>query len=461
MTSRTTIRSEIQQNRKNTRLASSDMEMYMGELLAVSAERVLDEQSVSRSTAGRVGLELEVSLVDDHLMPVSERIRDKIAENVNGNVNAQGELVVNQLEINQRELFEPGFSCDEIVNFFRGTKKQISRLAYENDCKVLSAGVNPILRFTALWNSDYEKYWKIPFKNLVWRQKRSNLKRELNLHTEPDTMCVGNFNAVQPNREVANHKEAVATVDRQISMAGAVIGIMGTGSVLEERLTDWNDPGKYIWNETHNAAGDRVLPTGYFGDVKNYFLYLAEFPYILSVDTVEDVYVVARGLNWGLSRPYSNSYSGVEFRALSTQPTPEMNAAGVMLTLGLDGWMRQTGEPLLPFPLARQNIHTGMRYGQRGRYHVYGDKRLNHDERDLLMVSGPVMKGMVIDRAVEGLVNDGHGGKVEIKEFMGEYLKESFADKLVRKLRENNAIKDVDVDRNAIIDVLHEEGALF
>ncbi len=427
-------------------------EVIAGELFAAACEKVIKQaENFFDPEAGTVGIEVEATVVDATLMPVSEDRRNALIARLNdisaANGNVWGfahELGAAQIEGNQLHILQPGFAPNELLTIFRNLEALIID-GIDEETGVLMMGIHPLAELHGAERTKSDKFDRVPGHHMQFRTDESRvLASTLGLDQEPDATAVSLSNALQINLSVESAGKAVEITNRMLQIAPSLIAMTGNSRFLEGDDSGWEDPRSLIWNKTHTTVhGQRVLlPEGFFGSLEDVFTHMGKFPLILNPQTEESAFGMATGMNWLAAKlkvltdgpEFEIQKILVEFRPLSIQATAEENAAAVMLSLGRLFWSEMHDEPLMDFELVRENTMTAMSAGLTGEFHF---QEWTEEEGWINgTVSGETLRTIEIERAIEALVAKGHGTEQEIRSFFENNLPcESGSRRLSREIR--------------------------
>lgn len=474
------IKQEILNTRKQNELTNTPQEQRAGELFVGAVERMLEQKEFFDPEAGTVGVEAEFLLVNGDLSPVKEDVRNSVMKSANeisergeGKWSFQHEMGAAQIEANQSmdAIMQKGFSPNEMVSLFKTLDRDLEEAAKANNAKVLKLGLHPTESLADTDRTSNDKYQIVPNHHIKNRLEESRvLAEELGIPTEPDASAVGLSQALQFNIAAESPKHAVDMVNWLFQITPSVLALTSNASITEGMITDWEEPRNRIWDQTHlTSAGSRVLlpDNGFFHDPESIFKHMGKFPFMLEPDSEFASLAIGTGTKWLASKlkfladPESLDLEKilVEFRPLSIQQTAEENAAATMFSLGRLFWAKNLNEPLMHFEDVRRNTMTAMKEGMDGMFKVTAP--IGNEKWEVRHVNGNEMKRLEMEKAIHGLVMEGHGSEGEIRDFFDKNMpKEAPSKRLVRKLEEEGGIQNRKVMKDTLIKVLSDSGIL-
>ncbi|MBD3363329.1 hypothetical protein GF362_06455 [Candidatus Dojkabacteria bacterium] len=463
------INEQIQNIRAQNILTSTPQERRAGNYLGNAFEKLTLQSPFKGHNPRTIGIEAEFSLVHSDLSPIDESLRDQIIDDANllsnergGLFSFQPELGAFQIEANQEEIFSQGFSPDKMVELFTWLDDCLVDAANDKGASVLKMGLHPTLELNNIVRTSKPKYEQVPNHHIENRVEDSFvLMEELGLEEEPDATVVSACNSIQFNMSATSPEEAVDLVNWSIQMSPFLVAITGNSRFAEGVDTGWNEPRNRLWDMTHlTETGHRVfLPDGFFDDVEDVFEHMAKHPLILEPSNEFEALAIATGTNWLASKLKFITDEDldierllVEFRPISTQQSPEANAAAMTLSIGRLLWALENEEPLLDFEAVENNSSQAQKLGLDGKFTVSEKVGDNWEIRE---VSGWEMRDIEIRKAIEGLVATGSGDTAEIEAFFKENLAEMEPSRvLLQKLEDEGGIENKQVLKDVLINVL-------
>jgi gamma-glutamyl:cysteine ligase YbdK (ATP-grasp superfamily) len=463
----------ILEKRRSQALTDTSQEKVAGELFVEAVNKILAQKEFFDNSPTSLGVEIEFGLTYPDLTPVPESIRDKIIDQANqiskeaGQLwSFQPEMGASQIEANQetKAILSNGFKPEELVDLFKRLDDSLLPAAHESGAQVLNMGIHPASKLAGIERTTKPKYIQVPNYHIKNRIDGTELKDELGVHIEPDASAVGMSQALQFNMSVESPKQGVDVLNWMIQMSPSILAITANSRLVGGVDTEWNEPRNEIWNKTHiTDIGKRVyLPEKFYNNLEDVFERMGKFPLILNPENEEQALGIATGMNWlggklkFLTEGEDLTINKIltEFRPMSTQPTPESNAAAVMLAYGRLRWAIQNNEKLMPFEVIESNAKQAMKRGVDGRYIVKIDDSFK-------VVDWSTMKRIEVNRATESLVHEGHGSAEEISSFFKSNLPElPTSESLVRELREKGGIQNREVMKDVLIQILNDRGIL-
>lgn len=467
------ITEKILEKRKLQAPTNTLQEQRAGELFTNAVEKILMQKDFFDSTPTTIGVEIEFGLTFPDLTPVPESTRDRIIGSANTKATENGSLWIfqpemgaSQIEGNQEKkaILSKGFHPNELIELFRNLDESLLPAVKEFDAKVLNMGIHPASKLAGIERTTKPKYIQVPNYHIKHRIDGTELKEELGVHIEPDASAVGMSQALQFNMSVESPKQGVDVLNWMIQMSPSILAITANSRLVGGVDTEWNEPRNEIWNKTHTTTvGQRVyLPEKFYNNLEDVFERMGKFPLILNPENEEQALGIATGMNWlGGKLKFLTEGEDLtikkiltEFRPMSTQPTPEANASAVMLAYGRLRWAIQNNENLMPFEVVESNAKQAMKRGVEGKYIV-------KEEGAYKVVDWQTMKNLEVNRAIEGLVKDGHGSAEQITQFFDTNLPElPTSESLIRELKEKGGIQNREVMKDVLIQVLNDRGIL-
>ncbi len=397
----------------------------------------------------RAGFEMEYSLMDKELKPVSESSRDELVQThkrAHEQVRKEyknfsfldGELGAFQLELRTppHNLSELGITeLGKILSDLENVLKEISSASNMN---LLRIGSNPLIPISEIPLSiSQEKFRLVP--NYHNQHKRWDIDTMMGTNDSvnvQDAAVVALFNASQCNIEAYNINDAVDKLNRSLMIGPYIMALCCNSRFLDYKDTGLSDLRMVAWEISHDVRTSREVrrgdslrvgfPGSYYVDLEDYFNRTASYPFILYQP--ENAFEVGMGLNWGDSRiKFVDNSCVVEFRLIPMQPTMEEDLAWIIFYLGRLTWSHRRREPLIDSGLVRENRYEVMEKGLKGKLWHRAQGNLRRSDADMAIK-------YELQRAKEG---------VKMLDLMDTTAKRCFS------ILENRLIKGAPVDQFA------------
>ena len=340
-----------------------------------------------------VGIELEFGVFDELGNPVirNDVEDDKISKELG---HHQIEIITDPIVIESIEKFKEDYFSD--LNETFGKLKQ----------KVSGVGSIPNLSLDAFEvTPNEEKYEKVP------NFHKDKVKEEFKtLFSELDARHVGLFNAIQLNVDCNSVDDAVAKLNRSLSISPYLVAIFGNARYIDSKESGFKDCRVKVWEETHDTRDGverekgketRIgLPENYFSSIDDYFARVSAHPFIL--DNERAAFEISIGLNWHDARiKFIEKPEGylpiVEMRSLSSQQSAEEDIAATLMYIGL---LESTSKPQ-PMKSVKFNRESALKDGLEGKM---------VDEQGRFRSTLDVAKDKAL-RAIEGLLSLGYDAR--------------------------------------------------
>jgi hypothetical protein len=361
-----------------TELLSAATEERMLQAYRDQASSVIEDAGSYQSEAYQrhFGVEFECSLLRSNTQPVHDQVlRDEVIGDGDNNRYVV-ELGAGQIEVCSPiiDLIEtPGF--EPILTILDSSVKDLRRRSAVAGGRIVLSGTNPLVPFNSIARTNKEKYQLVP--DYYNSAQNGNSKR-----IGPNGLWVGEaslvsiLNSIQPNFEAISLKDAVDKTNRLLMISPMAVALTANGRYLDLKDSGMADLRITAWRTAHDArtaeqiaAGiePRVgLPNQYYSGIEDYFERITQHPFLLNHP--EDALDIGIGMNWKDAKiKFKNQKAVVEFRAMSTQPTPEASAAALLFVAGRLFYSQQTNENLLPMRLVHQNAHQAAHFGLDGK----------------------------------------------------------------------------------------------
>lgn len=394
-------------------LLNQDTELVMQEAFRRKAEEILycstdyekDDESI------KIGLEVEYSLVNRSLAQVTEETRDDVIGGLKAFTDAelgasQVELRTDPIDIKNRS----GFGA--VYESLSDRQRQVQESARKCGTMLLSNGSNPFIFIEAIQRTSKPKYVTVPN---FYNDHRGDVQTALGSEGLDlgEAAVMSLFNSVQANIEAKSFEDAIDKTNRSLMIGPLIVALTGNSRYVEFKDSSFDDVRMMAWAISHDTRTvaeiekgvcTRVgLPANYYGDLSDYFAEVSSYPFIL--DDPDHALEISIGLNWRDTRiKFIGRSAVVEFRPVSTQPTPEENAAAMAFYVGRLLWSQKNDEDLLPLSLVRENQLNAMAHGHRADLWVSHDRFAKAPATEVLPIE--------IERAAVGLTESGVGDTV-------------------------------------------------
>ena len=322
----------------------------------------------------RVGLEIEYSVLTKEFSQATESDRNEIIKH---NPNFfDFELGAAQLETKTSPIYLNQSGFKTLESMISNNEKDIREIMKKDGLSLLSSGSNPFVLIPDIKISNKEKYQKVPsYHN---NNKRANLETIIDIGNNEfidvnDASIISLTNSVQCNIEASGFKDAINKTNKSFAIGPMAVALSANARFLEEKDSKISDIRMIAWEKSHDTRTDlevdlekvtRIgLPDRYYHNMNDYFSKVGDYPFILHDE--EHAFQIAIGLNWRDTRIKFTTDNSVlvEFRPVSTQPTPAENIAIMLFYIGRLNWSTLHDEPLMDLKLVKKNRDQAMYYG--------------------------------------------------------------------------------------------------
>lgn len=394
-------------------LLKQDTELVMREAFWKKANEIIANESgyTKGPETVKVGLELEYSLLDSSFGQAPEQLRDTVIREV-------GDIAATELGASQIELRTDPIDVQEAQGFraiyesLLGRQRQIQESARRLGMVLLSSGSNPFVPIEDIQRTNKPKYEIVP---TFYNDNRGDVETIIGEEglDVGEAAIMSLFNSVQANIEAKSFEDAIDKANRSFMVGPLVVAITSNARFVELKDSSFDDVRMMAWSLSHDTRSHseinkgiptRVgLPADYYKHLEEYFDDVSSYPLIL--DDIDHAFEVGIGLNWRDTRvKFIGSSAVVEFRPVSSQPTPEANVAAMAFYVGRLLWSQKNKESLLPINLIQGNHLSAMADGHRSMLWVDNNGRLERvPASDVLPIE--------IERALVGLEESNVGDR--------------------------------------------------
>ena len=408
----------------------------------------------------KIGLEVEYSLVDNRFDQAPETVRNTVVAENPDFIDA--EMGAAQIELRTDPidaLDNAGFGA--IHESLVKRQRLLNHAATKNSTILLASGSNPFVPITDIARSDKLKYQLVPNFHNVNHNGCSTILGDEGLDVG-DAAIVGILNSVQANIEAAGFCDAIDKLNRSFMIGPMAVALTANARFLDLKDSCVDDVRMIAWELSHETRTNEEInigiapragiPSRYYYDVGDYLDQVMSYPFILNVP--DKAMEVGIGLNWRDARiKFVEDSTVVEFRPVSTQPTPEGNSAAMAFYVGRLLWSQINKEGLLPIEKVRDNRDSAMTVGSRALLWT------STDTGKIVRASAQEVLPLEIEKAVSGLEASGTPDVELVRELMFELNQNLVTGTPSSKL---NAFVKTSVEnrKEAIIDGLAKLGSI-
>ncbi len=362
---------------QRSQVASEIRENQMARGFWQKAEQILASPDFFRKNEDvlRVGLEVEVSLLDKDLKQASENQRNAAIHRCSG--FSDTELGASQFEWRTDPVALLNQGVASFVNEFTDKERQVLAGVRIDRGYIVSCGFNPLVPIPLIVRTTKEKYQQVP--NFHNRNKSTGLNTVIGDNEKvdvADAAVIALANSIQCNVEATDFQDAIDKLNRSFAIGPCVMAVCANARFLDLKDTGLADARMIAWEISHDTRTElqrergmttRIgLPGIYYQDMRDYFQRVSAHPFIL--DNPDNAFAIGVGLNWRDARiKFIGNSAVVEFRPVSVQPSNEENLASMLFYLGRLAYSCKTQEELMPLDKVRYNRDQAMRFGLKGR----------------------------------------------------------------------------------------------
>lgn len=327
-----------------------------------------------------VGLEVEYGLLDNNThQGVEEHVRDLIVEK---DVRFDVELGASQIE--QRT--DPVDIKEDPIKIFEQLIANDSKIQGMSDAlgvSIVKSGTNPFIPVDDIVRTTKPKYQQVPeFHNLRRRNVSKNVGTK-EVIDNYDAAIIGITNSVQANIEARDELDAIDKLNRSFMIGPITLSLFSNSNIYEGKDIGVQDARMILWEKSHDIRTEQEfasgavtgvgLPKAYYSSLVDYFDRIGKKPFILH--SPENALQVGIGINWRDARiKVIDDSLVVEFRPVSTQPTPEGNYSAMMFYIGRLLWSQAHKEPLLVLQRVKENRDEAMLKGRDADLYIWDDE---------------------------------------------------------------------------------------
>lgn len=386
------------------------------------AEEILRNEDRFRKEAVKlkIGLEVEISLLNEHFEQASEDDRDWVVRH--NSDFADCELGAAQLEWRTGPVDLMKVGINGLAKEYSEKEKAIRASVAKQSCHILSSGSNPLVKVPEIKRtSSKPKYQQVPdFHN---NNQKPGLKTSIGIREKVDVRdaaVISLANSIQCNLEAIDFADAIDKLNRSLMIGPMAVAIAGNARFLEGKDTGLADLRMIAWEISHDTrtAKERLegkvtrvgLPESYYTNMRDYLRQVSDYPFIL--DNPDHAFEIGIGLNWRDTRiKFIDNSLVVEFRPVSVQPTTRENLAIILFYIGRLQWSILNQEPLMNMSQVLYNRNQAMNRGFSGSLLVF-------EGRKVVIHTTPEALEIELSRANEGL-RETEMDKDQISEFLG------------------------------------------
>ncbi len=325
----------------------------------------------------KVGLELECFVVKTPTEPVSEHLRDKITESLNKiNIDSSCELGAAQIELKTKPIDLGANHRTDFITNYLAINNELNSTARNDGLSILRIGAIPTVSSADVKKTSQERYKTVPeFYNMCRKPMTLTKIGKFEKIEIGNADIVSLFSSIQLNIEAKSSEDAIDKLNRSFMLSPIITSISGNARFLDYHDTGFADVRMPAWQISHETrTPEQVdadyetrigMPNKYFDNIEEYFTRIGQYPFILK-DNIERAVPYTIGLNWQDVRikVLENQKSlVVEFRPISTQPTPEEDLAVGLFYLGRLIWSQANDEPLTDAITNKRNKDSAMQDG--------------------------------------------------------------------------------------------------
>lgn len=375
-------------------------------------KKQLNEGQYDKDSTLKVGFELECFIVDKKANPVEETKRDKIITALGNNgIEVDYELGASQIEIHT-EPVDLSRNNTNLVDDYLIINEKVNRIVIEKDLSVLRIGALPNVSSSNIHKTSQERYKTVPG---FFNQNRK--QGSLTKIGKTEEVEVGNadivalFSSIQLNIEAQSTEDAIEKLNYSFMLSPIVTAISSNARFLDYKDTGYSDVRMPAWQISHETrTSEEILrdeetrigmPNSYYKDISEYFERIGSFPFILK-DNLNVALQYTIGLDWQDSRIKvleNQKALVVEFRPVSTQPTPEEDLAVGLFYLGRLIWSQKNSEPLIDPIINKRNKNEVMLNGINATIYTGGI------DGNIKLVKAYEALPLELERAKEGLLS--------------------------------------------------------
>lgn len=316
-----------------------------------------------------VGLEVEYGLVSPKYIQVKESEREALKKGLNFTDSELGAFQF-ELRTDKSKLS----SMENLSKLLTQNEEAVLRNALNQDIKVVRSGTTPFVPVSEIHRTTSKvKYTLVPnfhddFKNEYVPTEFGNFGR---IDPRP-AQIISLFNSVQCNIEARSFDDAVDKANRTYMISPYLIAVGTNARFVEGKDLAFEDVRMPVWAISHDTrTNEEVLRGGvtrvgvydsYLTSMRDYFERVGSFPFILN--DVQASLKIGIGLFWKDVRiKIIEDSLVVEFRPISTQPTPTEDIAMQAFYIGRLLYSQVRREPPLDIAYVNANRETAMRFG--------------------------------------------------------------------------------------------------
>jgi len=352
------------------RYKNSESEKNMREAFRAQVQGILknEERFIKFDKKIRVGFEVELGLIDRFFKQVPEVTRNEIIDKL---PFADKELGASQVEIRTDPITL--FTIDDIFQQLEQREGGILQRAKDEGVFVVRGGINPFISPEDVIRTNKTKYQLVP--NFHNRFRSPFVPRDFGKLEKIDPRNAGLvalFQSVQCNIQAESFADAVEKLNYSYMIAPAIIAVGGNSRFIDGKDLGIPDARMPLWEISHdvrtkkeilqNKSGRVGKYDRYVTSIEDYFEQVGSFPFIL--DDKENALKIGIGLFWKDVRiKIIGDSLVVEFRPISTQPTPVEDVAMHTFYIGRLIYAQKTKEPFIDIKFVNENREAAMMLG--------------------------------------------------------------------------------------------------
>ncbi len=350
---------------------NSPLEIGMHNSFAMQASAVLRDEGRFSKDYHKVivGFETEHGLVDKNMEQVTEEARNRI---IAGLEFADVELGASQLEL-RTDKFELRGINDIAIRLWRNDCAILERIE-EEQAKLVRGGTNPFIPLQEIRRTTNLKYTLVP--DFHDRHKSAFVPDRFgsaqDMIDPRPAKIISLFNSIQCNMEAKGFGDAIEKANYSYMIAPFAIALGNNARFMDCKDLHFGDVRMPLWEISHDTRSmeetlvDKATRVGrydsYLKSMRDYFARAAANPLI--IDKPQDALKIGIGLFWKDVRiKVIGDSCVVEFRPISTQPTPIEDAAMHAFYLGRLAFAQETREPLMKIWFVNANRTMTMKSG--------------------------------------------------------------------------------------------------
>jgi Glutamate-cysteine ligase family 2(GCS2) len=355
----------------------------MRDQFVAQAREILSTYKARTTDVLQVGIEMELSVVGNDLRPVAQSVRDEAVTAFADSATGRAGFVTQELGASQIELMTAPVDIRKVrglsvLEDMVAKEKALSNWLHQRNANLLRIGASPNERIADIQPTvGQTKYEKCP--KFHAHHQRRGMDRFIGTTSAIDvanTLIPGITNSIQLNMDCSTIEQAIEMLNRALAISPVATLFGANGGFLDGKDTGFADV-RYLawaishdvrtWHEVNLGAPLRVgLPNRYYESLDDYLSSILSIPFFMESDKA---FALGVGTYWRDVRlKFLDKSDGLqlvlEFRPVSTQPTPADDFSLMMFYVGRVHYSYKSRELLLPFEYVRSNKDIVMRCGR-------------------------------------------------------------------------------------------------